>query len=208
MSGRANVMQPESARLPRVKRLIVVAGPCCAGKSTLIAALQRGELPMLRKTLEMDDPLDWAYVHAYELPGLSGMYAEHLVLHYDFQAQRSLNGYRFLAGLLRNADHAAFLTLQVQPEMLVRRNRSRLAGVAGAFFRRPKNFSRFVRRLRDIANRHFLYRDPHAVSGLYDNWFRFCTACGGYAHWVVDASGEQAGWDLTAVNRESPRKAR
>jgi len=199
-------MRPESARLPRIKRLIVVAGPCCAGKSSLIAALQRGELPMLREAMAMDDPLDWAYVHAFELPQLSGMYAEHLVLHYDFQAQRSHNGYRFLAGLLRNADHAVFLTLQVRPEILARRNWSRLTKVAGAFFRRPKKFAGFARRLRAITSRHFLYRDPREVSGLYDHWFRFCTACGKYAHWVIDASGEQAGWDRTAVNRESPRK--
>lgn len=193
MSNRANVMQPESARLPRIKRLIVVAGPSCSGKSSLIAALQRGELPILQKTIGMDDPLDWSYVHAYELPQLSGMYAEQLVVHYGFQAQRSLNGYRFLAGLLRNTDHAIFLTLQVRTGTLVKRNWSSLAGDVSAFFRTPKNFSKFAQRLRNTMNRYFIYRNPHTVSGLYEHWFKFCAACGGHMHWVIDASGEQAG---------------
>lgn len=193
MSDRANAMQPESARLPRIKHLIVVAGPSCSGIYPLIAALQRGELPILQKTLDMGDPLDWAYIHDYELPQLSGMYAKQLVLHYDFQAQRSANGYRYVAGLLRNADRAVFLTMQARPETLVRRNGSRLIGVTGMFMRKPRHLFKFAQHLRQAMKRHFIYRNPHSVSALYDHWFKFCAACGEHAHWVIDVSGEQTG---------------
>lgn len=193
MLGQANLMQPESATLPKVGHLIVIAGPSCSGKSTLIAALQRGELPELQKALEIEDPLDWAYVHALGLPQLSGMYAEKLVLHYDFKAQQSPNGYRFLAGLLRNSDNAVFLTLQVKSEVLMKRNWSRLILVMGIFIRRPRDPLRLARRLRNLARRHLLYRNPHAVTDLYGRWFGFCSACGDHMHWVLDASGEKVG---------------
>jgi hypothetical protein len=170
-----------------MKRLIVVAGLSCSGKSTLIAALQRGELPALQRTLEIGDPLDWAYVQACDLPTLQGMYARQMVLHYDIQAQRSINGYRYIAGLLRNANQAVFVTLYAQPEVLVVRNWSRLKEVVLACVRQPQYRRQFLRRLRNILNRYLVYRNRQAVSNLYSSWFDFCLACGNHEHWVCDA---------------------
>lgn len=183
-------MQPESTQLPRINRLIVIAGLSCSGKSTLIAALQRGELPALQQVLAMGDPLDWAYVQACDLPALKGMYARQLVLHYDIQAQRAVNGYRFIAGLLSNTDQAAFLTLHASPEILVARNWYRLKEIAQTCVRQPQYRRQFLPRLRNVLNRYFIYRNRQAVTHLYSRWFSFCMACGNHEHWVRDAQSD------------------
>jgi len=181
------VIQPESANLPRIHRLIVIAGLPCSGKSTLIAALQRGELPTLQQKLAIDDPLDWAYIQACDLPTLKGLYARKLVLHYDILAQRSPTGYRFIAGLLRNTDQAVFLTLRAESKILIARNRLRLREIVQVCIRHAAYRRQVIRRLRNILNRYLIYRNRRAVFDLYFHWFSFCMDCGNHTHWVSNA---------------------
>lgn len=185
-------IQPESSRLPLVKRLVVIAGPSCSGKSTLIARIQSGESVRLQQILGITDPLDWVYCHAIGLRRLSGMYAENLIVHYDSLARQSANGYPYLAGLLRNSEQVIFLTLHAPSDVLLHRNWLRLIEVGAEFFRRPKGFRRFLIRSRAVLNRYFLYRKPQVVATHYDRWFKFCEACEVSPHWVIETTGKQA----------------
>ncbi|NQV03403.1 MAG: hypothetical protein HQ542_12205 [Bacteroidia bacterium] len=66
----------------KTTELIIIAGPSCVGKSTLINRIQQGEVPNLCDQLGIDDPSMWVYIDAISLPKLCYP-IQRMVLHYD-----------------------------------------------------------------------------------------------------------------------------
>lgn len=106
----------------RVKRVVVVAAPTGAGKSTLIRELLSNRLPQLATRLDITDVSQWTAVKAKEIRKARDVLPETLILHYDFlrpdktwpksyERDPSLR-------LLDCAEEVAVLTLWTLPERL------------------------------------------------------------------------------------------
>jgi hypothetical protein len=170
------------------KRLIVIAGPPCAGKTTLVSRVREGEYPSLCQQLRVDDPLLWTHVNAVQLPEISQSTIEQMVLHWDICTQRSPKGYDCLSELMSKSDDIVLLTLWTSPEILRRRNRSRLIRAFGSLVFRPKEYRSDPCRLRGHWQLQLVYRDSLRVCRLYHEWFEFCCVCCLPTHWILDCT--------------------
>lgn len=126
-----------------VDRLLLVAGPSCSGKSTLIQRLCAGELPEVAARLRMGDPAAWRCLLPNDLPAipeLDGEPLERVILHYDFlrpwaAGQTTDYGAEGPLRLAASAAEVTLVTLWVPPEELHRRMTERRSAFIAALLR-------------------------------------------------------------------------
>lgn len=198
----------------RIDRLLLVAGPSCAGKSTFIEDLSAGRLPRIAGQLELGDPGEWQCVLWRDLPRLEGTRLERVILHYDFLQSWSLRRTPVHAedGTLRllaaAAAEIASVTLWASPEVLHRRisqrratfARSLLAGkpwnseqLRGMRRDAPRKSLRRVllaiwRELNRLGVKRRLYGRQRELFTLYDGWIDFCRRSDPARQWLLDTS--------------------
>lgn len=68
----------------RIDRLVIIAGPTAAGKSTFIKQLTARPPPEIRARYGLEDLPDWPQMVANRLVQLDELELERLILHYDF----------------------------------------------------------------------------------------------------------------------------
>lgn len=193
---------PASAHcVPRANHLIVIAGPPCVGKTTLVARIRGGGLSSLCGQIGIRDPTLWMYRDATELARMPEA-VDRLVVHYDFMAQRLPHGYRYLPEMIARAETVVFLTLSTSPDILRRRSRARLAGGFTSLFHNPLRAPERFARLRRIWKRHRALRQSPRVVRLYEDWFDFTSTYPTAPHWVVDATET---WAVAAERFEIAR---
>jgi 2-polyprenyl-3-methyl-5-hydroxy-6-metoxy-1,4-benzoquinol methylase len=168
----------------RIDRLVVVAGPTAAGKSTLISRLQREELPELAGSLGIADGADWPHADSKSLAGMTQAHLPRLLFHYDFLRPylRSAKVHARDEGLdvLDCADSVATLTLWVSPERLreqLQRGEIAPRSLFGAHWG-PKRHRRLARE----------YADPARVRDHYRRWIEHLRRRPG-EHWLVSLEG-------------------
>jgi hypothetical protein len=171
--------------------LIIIAGPSCVGKSTLIDRIQDGKLPLLCDQLGLDNSLSYTFISASKLPKLSQSIIKRLVVHYDFYRQKTPDGFNYFSELVKKYDTITILTLWTSSEILLLRERSRVIRAVFLLFISPR-FKR-IHSLGYRWQRYQFYRDPFKVDSLYDRWFKFlnrhCTA----PHWLIDSTTIETG---------------
>ena len=154
----------------RIGKLVVVAGPTSAGKTTLIRKLLSGELLQLQERLGLKDLTGVCTVNAGELMSLHEPQIATLIFHYDFlrpylRTARTYDRDEAL-DILDCADEVTFVTIWTRPEVLRGQFEE---GEIQAKTRRGKYQG---------AKRHLMiredYKDPAKVLQFYRNWFRFC----------------------------------
>jgi len=172
----------------RTNHLVIIAGPPCAGKSTLLSRISEGLVPVLCEQLGLVDPLTWNHVAGTNLHRIQESVIDRLVVHYDLLAQRTPDGWRHLPELIDGAGHVVILTLWTDSESLRRRNKVRLVDGVSAVFRNPLGARQRLKRLRRIWRRHHVFRTNARVLQLYNNWFEFSSRYPVAAHWLFDSS--------------------
>ena len=68
--------------VPQVKKLVLIAGPSCVGKTTLVKRVREEPESELSERLGIDKSESWMSVDAEHLPKLSEPYVEKMILHY------------------------------------------------------------------------------------------------------------------------------
>ncbi len=127
-----------------IDRLLLVAGPSCSGKSTLIRRLCAGELPEVAARLGMEEPAAWQCLLPNDLAGIAGSGDEprgRVILHYDFL--RAWTGGRMpdfgaegpLQLAAATAARTTLVTLWVPPDELHRRMAERRSAFIAALLR-------------------------------------------------------------------------
>jgi hypothetical protein len=201
-----------------VNRLLLIAGPSCSGKSTLIQRLCAGELPDVAARLRMGDPAAWQCLLPNDLTGFQGETLERVILHYDFlrpwiggrTTDYGAEGPLQLAG---TAAEVTLVTLWVSPEELHRRMAERRSAFISALLRGrpwdsetlrtsrrnigpPPDRSRslgktwaIVRELRRLGGKVRSYRRRGEVEALYEAWVSFW-ATRHAEHWILGGHGE------------------
>ncbi len=176
-----------SGNNPHRGRVIIIAGPSCVGKTTLIQKLREGKLSDLQKKLNLHDLESWVFLDAWQVEGFIGLGYRNLVLHYDILRLLDYNiqGYQMDIALnfLRYADQLEMLTMWEFPDTLLDRCRKR----------QRKNYRNLRKcRVRLFFDRHHrlkqkirLYQKPDALLEWYAKWFDFCMSIPVSDHFVV-----------------------
>jgi hypothetical protein len=194
------------ATILRTNHLLLIAGPPCAGKTTLVSGIRDGRLSELWKQFGLNEPLLWTYRDATELARESEPFIDRLVVHYDLLAQRRPEGgYRHLPEIVRAAGHTVLLTVRAHPDSLAQRSRFRLASELSSLIRNPVFLRPRLKRLNRIWRRHRVLRSPASVARLYDDWFRFSSMLPVAAHWVLDSA---SGTDVDVLLNQQVRLLR
>ena len=173
----------------RVNNLIIIGGPSCSGKSTLINRIRQGGCSYIRKHFGISDPSSWIYLEARELPHIRQPIVERLVVHYDLYAQYSQeNGFKHLDQLLTHSDQIIVLTIYVSPEKLVKHSNSRIFVLSQDLICSNKRLSHYSKILQKI---HYLWIKRKAYKRgiselLYERWFRYLSRSPLTSHWLLD----------------------
>jgi hypothetical protein len=180
--------------LERIQSLIVIAGPSCVGKSTLLSQLQKGQRPQVADILGLDVPERWEYSDAVRMRLCSARPAR-LVLHYDLLRPFKLGikggyGHDDALDTLDAADQVTLLTLWALPRTLAGRAVRRLfAASVGA--ERDLGWCGVGRcrlnLLRSLAR--YATQGSRWLNQIYAGWFAYCEARPVCAHWLLDATG-------------------
>jgi SAM-dependent methyltransferase len=162
-----------------IGRVLVVAGPTAAGKSTLIGRLCAGALPELAARVALGDPAGWTVIaDRAMLRTFAASHVDRLLLHYDFVrplSKETPHDRDPTLDLLGCADEIALLTVWTHPARLRRQmEASELRQVRQGTFTGSKRHLRIWK----------MYQDPDRVVGLYRRWFAFCATLPA-AHLVV-----------------------
>jgi SAM-dependent methyltransferase len=175
----------------RIGKLVVVAGPTAAGKSTLIKRLRRNEAPEVAEKVGIEDGTTWTTIDANKLTTLTEPFVEKLILHYDF-LRPYLRSTKVperdeVLDLLRSAEHLTFLTIWCPQQLL--RERLEKGEIA------PKTKNGVYRGNK----RHLLlskeYEDPVKVRTHYQNWIEYTRTKPG-DHIVVSLTDEVRCWSV------------
>ncbi len=197
-------------------RLLLVAGPSCSGKSTLIQRLYAGELPEMAARLRLGDVSAWRCALPNDLNDLATVAAGKVLLHYDFLrpwtgGQTPDYGAEEPLRLAGTAAEVTLLTLWVPPAELHRRMAERRSAFVRALLRgRPWNSETLrssarrsgpppdrrrslrktwaiVRELRRLGEKVRSFRRGSEVEALYDAWLAFWSERPA-EHWVLDGT--------------------
>jgi hypothetical protein len=170
------------------RRLIVVGGLPCSGKSFLLTALQEGGASRVAEALELG--ADVSYLHARNTRMQDISELDQVVLHFDLFARRfdSDNG---LAELLACARTVTGVTAVVPIAELRTRHRLRLRRfIRSLAFTATWKTGQVWSRIRRHAGLYLLYRNEMAVSRMQDDWIAFLSARAG-RQLLVDCSDAQ-----------------
>ena len=209
----------------RIDRLLLVAGPSCAGKSTFIEDLSAGRLPQIAGQLELGNPASWQCVLTRDLPRLEGARLAQVILHYDFLQRWSTGRAPIHAedGALRALAAAAgeitSVTLWAPPEVLHRRISERRATFVRSLLRgKPWNSERLRgvrqgagenslrralvaigRELNRLGAKRRLYRRRELLA-LYGDWLGFCSRSGPARQWLLDTTRSRGATELLPLS--------
>lgn len=194
-----SVLRTERPAAPRVERLVVVAGPPAAGKSTTIRQLTSGGLLELRGSLDLGDPAGWRVLEARDLHRVRDDRLERVILHYDFLRQwKRTHSHEFgtdqSLAILKRADEISFVTLWAQPATLIRRLHVRRAAFHVSRVKPWRIRAALIkrRRLDNFDRLEALYANQSEVSRLYEEWVTFCEAHTTRAHFILDTTDAQS----------------
>jgi uridine kinase len=104
-----------------MKRLILVSGPSCAGKTTQISGIIEGKIASLRELLFINDPAEWTFLEEKQLHNINIHDINNLVLHFDIIEQRMPTGYNHITELFVNYENIIFINLIASPFYLLLR---------------------------------------------------------------------------------------
>jgi len=172
-----------------MNRLILIAGPSCAGKTAFIASIFAGN-PELKELLCIIDPAEWTSLEARQLDKVDVREINNLVLHYDIIEQHTASGYRHIPELFANYEDIIIITLLAFPFCLLLRNTKRLASYMLKQLVRPAGKIRSGnRKLSRLWKKEKLYLTSGISRKIYENWISHIDSFTMIKHLVFETSG-------------------
>ena len=172
-----------------MKRLILIAGPSCAGKTTFIASLLDGN-PELKQVLCVTNPSEWVSLEARQLDKVDILEINNLILHYDVIEQYTESSYRHISELFANYEDIIIITLFASPFFLLLRNTNRLANSMFLQLVNPTTITRGWNRKLSISwQREKLYITPGMAKKIHVNWTRYIDGFTKRKHLLYTSSG-------------------
>ena len=201
-----------------MERLVVIAGPSCSGKSTMIDRLLSGRLPRLAGGLELGPLETWTSLLPKHVSDPPRADAPKVLLHYDLlrrwtrkEPAADYDGDPCL-GLLSEAPDLTVVTLWASASVLAARLRQRRSTFHRRLLRgrlwnseqlhstaveddRPapswwRTASAVWRELLRLEAKRRLFRSEDPLRDLYESWLRFCVRTGPRANWIIDTHAD------------------
>lgn len=173
----------------QVVELVIVAGPTCVGKTTLLGRLRNGELPSIARSLGLDAGSDPVFLDAVQIDVLirsrRRQRLERLVLHYDTCRPARLGLADFagdpVLGVLDEARRVVIMTLWATADELhrriVQRRKQSLRGW--------KRLAVSRKRVAEWTRLEQRYQKPRQLLEHYEAWLRFCARYAAAPHGFV-----------------------
>ena len=163
-----------------IDRLILLAGPSGAGKSTLMRMLSLESGTWLRRSIGLDEPDQWLFLHAHQLAELGDGQIPRLFVHYDFASRRNAGGdFEHIDVLRASARRVQVYTLILAGGELVRRLGERI----------QQPHATGPAWLEDQQRKLAAFGQPGYLETLYRDWVRAVSGWG--EHWLVDITGPE-----------------
>ncbi len=175
-------------------QLLIIAGPTCAGKSTLIERLREGNLPSISETLHIEHPSRWKTITAINMESYSAPDIDRLILHYDIVYRlRSIRHYGEDSALsvIASPNLIKIVTLWATAEILISRLKARRIQVIreSLISMRPFRIYGALHRWRIISSLLFkLNNNPDYLESVYNNWFDYCEEIKAESHLLINCS--------------------
>ena len=170
------------------KRLLIVAGPSCVGKSHLLEKLQEGELPMLATSLGLAPVSSWEFYNANELNRPTDLPAGNTALHYDLLRPRFAGFGNYhndpVLKILDAAQEITVLTMWDEPEILLGRFDQRIQGKLLRIYVPVRLFG-LLRNFPKLIKKRNCYRQTPELWRQYTLWFEFCAGYDLIEHWIL-----------------------
>lgn len=192
-----------------IDNLVVISGPPCSGKTTVIEQLKERKFPDLADCLGIVNPSKWNFVEQKNLDKLNGLNIPRLVLEYNFLnlfniTQIYITHTDDWLRILSNSKKITFVTLWTPPQILQTRIRFRKRSkLRGAIFSgRVFNIFKVSQKKAALNRLHKLEKFYNASKqeSYYDRWFEFCARFDAKANWILESDGchpslfEQSKW--------------
>jgi len=171
-----------------MKRLILVAGPSCSGKTTFIACIFAGNLQLMQ-SLGITNLAEWVSLEAKQLDKIELSDIRNLVLHYDLvQQYDTATDYRYIPGIFADYDDIMIITLVASPFFLLARNTWRLLNSLLDVLFRPSDRTRGMYRKLSTQWRGM-------ATSIYQDWLHYTEDFAITRQLIFDTSG------ITSISR-------
>jgi len=172
-----------------MKRLILIAGPSCAGKTTFISSILARN-PELKELLCIIDPAEWTSLEARQLHTVDIREINNLVLHYDILEQHTASDYRHIPELLDGYEDIIVITLVTSASCLLLRNTIRLLNcIFDRLFRQTGKIRSGNRKLSRLWQKENTYLNNGSVNAVYENWLSYIDNFMMNKHLLFETSG-------------------
>ena len=181
----------------RSNKLLIVAGLSCAGKSTLINRILRGECQKLCNQLELGDPLNWQLIHGIKNIGSNKeQFIDWLMLHIPINSISKNNKFEIIQELILGSEQVTVLTLCPPSDVVFLRMVERIKNylqIQKLMKRRNllRPGKRLIKKLKKLW--HYWNQDNMLVGYEnmlvgYEKWFSFLEEVGIERLWLINCT--------------------
>lgn len=170
-----------------IQHLIILSGPSCSGKTTLINKIKSKKLPLICQQLDIKDPDLYIDLIYKDFLKIRQSLPQNSILHYDVcEHNLHFKEHNYLQLLIAKSQKVDIITLYITPKVLQQRMRWRLVKRTCILFLKPKKYPQIIY-LKENNNKYQLYyRQTNKLSDMYNNWFTFCQNFGEINHWCIE----------------------
>lgn len=174
-----------------MKKIIIFAGTCASGKTTVIDKINKEELSFGNQ-IKIDKNVDWDYIqykHYQEKIRSNHAHSDYVILHYDIYGQRIVmqNDFKQLSKLIDGFDRVSIVTLTTSAHELKKRIRMRLIKTIARMLLNPTNFKTEAFRCKRHYQIYRNYNNPDTLKNLYGDWLKYAKTINADEHWIVNS---------------------
>ena len=174
----------------RSNKLLIVAGLSCAGKSTLINRILRGECQKLCNQLELGDPLNWQLIHGIKNIGSNKeQFIDCLMLHIPLNSISKNIKFEIIQELILGSEQVTVLTLCPPSDVVFLRMVERIKNdLQIQKLMKGRNLLRLGKKLIKKFKRLWHYWNKDNMLVGYEKWFSFLEEVGIERSWLINCT--------------------
>ncbi len=176
------------------KQLLILAGPSCAGKSTLITAISNQQLSSsISQRIQIENLSKLPIFEDNDISQLMTTKPEQsIILHYDlFNNYLDQNHHQNISRIIEQFDRVVVITLHVPTKILLKRIQLRVIKILIKICLKPSYFRPGFIYFGYQWDKYQRYRRGKIANEIYQEWLEFTEASWVSSHWILDSSQRQ-----------------
>ena len=164
-------------------KLLIVTGPSCAGKSTLIYRILRGECQKLCNQLELGNPLNWQLIIGANLDSNKEQFIDRLMFDICINTTSKNNKFEIFQELILRSEQVTVLTLCPPADVVFWRMVERMKNdLQIQYLMKGRDLLRLANKLKKLWH----YRNQGNMLVGYERWFSFLEEVGIERSWLIN----------------------